>query len=67
MAFGCEPVDEMPVLVVCCRYYVGDGCEITRTTWKHIEAAGFSDLQLRHFHAPLFFLIKPHIMGYAVK
>uniref|UniRef100_A0A3B4CBG8 Methyltransferase type 11 domain-containing protein n=1 Tax=Pygocentrus nattereri TaxID=42514 RepID=A0A3B4CBG8_PYGNA len=48
-------------------YYVGDGCETTRATWKHLEAAGFSDLQLRHFQAPLFFLVRPHILGYAVK
>ncbi|KAG9277198.1 putative methyltransferase-like protein 7A [Astyanax mexicanus] len=48
-------------------YYFGDGCETTRATWKHLEAAGFSDLQLRKFQAPLFFLIRPHIVGYAVK
>uniref|UniRef100_A0A672P0I7 Uncharacterized protein n=1 Tax=Sinocyclocheilus grahami TaxID=75366 RepID=A0A672P0I7_SINGR len=46
-------------------YYFGDGCEATRATWKHLEAAGFSDLQLRHIQAPLFFMIKPHIVGYA--
>lgn len=49
------------------RYYFGDGCETTRSTWKHLETAGFSDLQLRHIQAPLFFMIKPHIVGYAVK
>ncbi len=49
------------------RYYFGDGCETTRATWKHLEAAGFSDLQLRHIQAPLLFMIKPHIVGYAVK
>uniref|UniRef100_A0A8C1BGS7 Methyltransferase type 11 domain-containing protein n=1 Tax=Cyprinus carpio carpio TaxID=630221 RepID=A0A8C1BGS7_CYPCA len=48
-------------------YYFGDGCETTRATWKQLEAAGFSDLQLRHIQAPLFFMIKPHIVGYAVK
>lgn len=48
-------------------YYFGDGCDSTRATWKHIEAAGFSDLQLRHIQAPLIFMIKPHIVGYAVK
>lgn len=48
-------------------YYFGDGCEVTRATWKHLEAAGFSDLKLRHIEAPLVFVIKPHIMGYAVK
>lgn len=48
-------------------YYFGDGCETTRATWKDLEAAGFSDLKLRHIEAPLIFMIKPHIMGYAVK
>ncbi|KAL7832807.1 hypothetical protein SRHO_G00298250 [Serrasalmus rhombeus] len=48
-------------------YYFGDGCETTRATWKHLEAAGFSDLQLRHFQAPVFALIRPHIVGYGVK
>ncbi|KAM9859386.1 uncharacterized protein ACBR49_009615 [Aulostomus maculatus] len=47
-------------------YYFGDGCEVTRATWKHLEEAGFSDLKLRHITAPFFFLIKPHIIGYAV-
>ncbi|CAL8339261.1 unnamed protein product [Merluccius merluccius] len=48
-------------------YYFGDGCELTRATWTDLEAAGFSDLKLRHIEAPLTFLIKPHIIGYAVK
>lgn len=48
-------------------YYFGDGCEVIRETWKYVEAAGFSDLKLRHIEAPLNFIIKPHIVGYAVK
>uniref|UniRef100_A0A1A8CBW4 Methyltransferase type 11 domain-containing protein n=1 Tax=Nothobranchius kadleci TaxID=1051664 RepID=A0A1A8CBW4_NOTKA len=48
-------------------FYFGDGCEATRETWKHLEAAGFSELNLRHIEAPLIFIIKPHIIGYAVK
>ncbi|XP_056293672.1 N6-adenosine-methyltransferase TMT1A-like [Pseudoliparis swirei] len=48
-------------------FYFGDGCEIIRETWKHLEGAGFSELKLRHINAPLLFLIKPHIVGYAVK
>ncbi|XP_026161799.1 methyltransferase-like protein 7A [Mastacembelus armatus] len=48
-------------------YYFGDGCQLTRETWKHLEAAGFSELKLRHIEAPLFALIKPHVVGYAVK
>lgn len=48
-------------------YYFGDGCDLTRVTWKHLEAAGFSELKLRHIEAPFIFVIKPHITGYAVK
>ncbi|KAM7422422.1 hypothetical protein PAMA_010463 [Pampus argenteus] len=48
-------------------YYFGDGCEVSRETWKHLEAAGFSELKQRHIEAPLIFMIKPHIIGYAVK
>ncbi|XP_060776288.1 N6-adenosine-methyltransferase TMT1A-like [Neoarius graeffei] len=48
-------------------YYFGDSCETTRATWQYVEQAGFSEVQLRHIQAPLFFLIKPHIIGYAVK
>jgi len=48
-------------------YFFGDGCEVTRATWKDLEAAGFSELKLKHIQAPLNFLIKPHITGYAVK
>ncbi|CAK6955669.1 putative methyltransferase-like protein 7A [Scomber scombrus] len=48
-------------------YYFGDGCEVTRATWKHLEAAGFSELKLKHVEAPLFVVISPHIIGYAVK
>ncbi|KAJ8260362.1 hypothetical protein GJAV_G00181250 [Gymnothorax javanicus] len=48
-------------------YYFGDGCELTRETWKHLEAARFSDLKLRHIEAPLLFFVRPHIVGYAVK
>ncbi|KAM4613188.1 thiol S-methyltransferase TMT1A-like [Polymixia lowei] len=48
-------------------YYFGDGCQLTRATWKDLEAARFSELQIKHIEAPLTFLIKPHIMGYAIK
>ncbi|CAG06741.1 unnamed protein product [Tetraodon nigroviridis] len=48
-------------------YYFQDGCWVTRETWKNLESAGFSELQLRHIEAPLMFMIKPHIVGYAVK
>ncbi|RVE73497.1 hypothetical protein OJAV_G00049760 [Oryzias javanicus] len=48
-------------------YYFGDGCEVTRESWKNLENAGFSDLKLRHIEAPLAFIIRPHIVGYGVK
>ena len=48
-------------------YYFGDGCELTRSTWSDLEAAGFSELKLTRIEAPVNFLIKPHIVGYAVK
>ncbi|KAJ3602521.1 hypothetical protein NHX12_030274 [Muraenolepis orangiensis] len=49
-------------------YYLGDGCVITRETWKDLEAAGFSELHLAHIDAPrATFTIRPHITGFAVK
>lgn len=48
-------------------YYFGDGCQVTLETWKHLESAGFSELKMRHIEAPFIFIIKPHIIGYAVK
>ncbi|XP_071775552.1 thiol S-methyltransferase TMT1A-like [Centroberyx gerrardi] len=48
-------------------YYFGDGCVLTRATWEDLEAAGFSEIKLRHIEAPLTFMIKPHIIGYAIK
>ncbi|XP_018420039.1 PREDICTED: methyltransferase-like protein 7A [Nanorana parkeri] len=45
-----------------------DGCSIRRTTWKDLEDAKFSELNLRHIYAPTpMKLINPHIIGYAVK
>ncbi|XP_041633617.1 methyltransferase-like protein 7A [Cheilinus undulatus] len=48
-------------------YYFADGCQAIRDTRKDLESAWFSDLKLSHVDAPLLFLIKRHIMGYAVK
>lgn len=49
-------------------YYLMDGCRITRATWADLREAGFSQIHLRHIEAPeVTVLIKPHIMGYAVK
>ncbi|KAH0629208.1 hypothetical protein JD844_011105 [Phrynosoma platyrhinos] len=48
--------------------YVTDGCSLTRETWKDLEKANFSELNLQHINAPLSWsLIRPHILGYAVK
>nr|XP_006131219.1 methyltransferase-like protein 7A [Pelodiscus sinensis] len=48
--------------------YLGDGCCLTRETWKELEKAGFSELKLRHIQAPLSWNpTRPHIIGYAVK
>ncbi|XP_048220564.1 putative methyltransferase-like protein 7A [Perognathus longimembris pacificus] len=45
-----------------------DGCQLTRESWKTLERAGFSKLQLQHIQAPLSWtLVQPHIYGYAVK
>ncbi|XP_045932366.1 methyltransferase-like protein 7A [Micropterus dolomieu] len=49
-------------------YYLGDGCMITRETWKDLEAAGFSEIYLKHIEAPeVTLMIRPHIMGYSIK
>ncbi|XP_029948590.1 methyltransferase-like protein 7A [Salarias fasciatus] len=49
-------------------YYLGDGCTITRATWRDLEAAGFRELHLRHVEAPgVTLMIRPHIMGYSIK
>ncbi|XP_040196749.1 methyltransferase-like protein 7A isoform X1 [Rana temporaria] len=45
-----------------------DGCSIRKITWKDLEDAKFSELNLRHIYAPTAMkLINPHIIGYAVK
>ncbi|XP_071351340.1 thiol S-methyltransferase TMT1A-like [Trachinotus anak] len=49
-------------------YYIGDGCMITRATWKDLETAGFSELHLKQIKAPdVTSVIRPHIMGYSIK
>ncbi|XP_058027004.1 N6-adenosine-methyltransferase TMT1A [Ahaetulla prasina] len=48
--------------------YLGDGCSVLRETWKDLENAGFSKLNLQHIIGPLFLsIVCPHIYGYAVK
>ncbi|NWU66351.1 MET7A protein, partial [Pterocles burchelli] len=45
-----------------------DGCCLTREIWKNLEAANFSELNLKHFRVELPWMpIQPHILGYAVK
>ncbi|XP_062453319.1 N6-adenosine-methyltransferase TMT1A-like [Rhea pennata] len=47
---------------------VFDGCCLTREIWKNLEQANFSELKLQHITVPLPWpLIKPHIIGHAVK
>ncbi|XP_059538836.1 N6-adenosine-methyltransferase TMT1A [Myotis daubentonii] len=49
-------------------YLLFDGCNLTRESWKAVEQAGFSKLQLQRMQAPLSVaLVRPHIYGYAVK
>nr|XP_019580128.1 PREDICTED: methyltransferase-like protein 7A [Rhinolophus sinicus] len=49
-------------------YLLFDGCNLTRESWKPLERASFSQLKLKHLHAPLSWaLVRPHIYGYAVK
>nr|XP_057910383.1 N6-adenosine-methyltransferase TMT1A-like isoform X1 [Doryrhamphus excisus] len=48
-------------------FFFGDGCNITRATWKDVEAAGFSQVHIQHLEAPLTVVIRPHIMGYCIK
>ncbi|XP_061471270.1 N6-adenosine-methyltransferase TMT1A-like isoform X1 [Rhineura floridana] len=48
--------------------YLGDGCSLIRETWKDLENTEFSELNLQHITAPMNCgLVRPHILGYAVK
>ncbi|XP_070790940.1 thiol S-methyltransferase TMT1A-like [Pituophis catenifer annectens] len=48
--------------------HVADGCSLLKETWKDLENAGFSKLNLQHIIAVLSpSVIGPHIYGYAVK
>ncbi|XP_077184779.1 thiol S-methyltransferase TMT1A [Paroedura picta] len=47
---------------------VFDGCSLTRAIWADIEKASFSEIKLKHIHAPFPWTpIQAHIVGYAVK
>ncbi|XP_076967074.1 thiol S-methyltransferase TMT1B [Tamandua tetradactyla] len=48
--------------------HIGDGCCLTRETWKALESAKFSELQMERQPPPFKWLpVGPHIMGKAVK
>ncbi|KAF5928406.1 thiol S-methyltransferase TMT1B [Diceros bicornis minor] len=48
--------------------HIGDGCCLTRETWKDLERAQFSELQMEQHPPPIKWLpVGPHIMGKAVK
>lgn len=46
--------------------WVGDGCHPDRELWVELEQAGFARVEYRRFDVP-FPIIKPHIMGVALK
>lgn len=45
---------------------LADGCHPDRETWRAIERAGFSRVELEHFEAPVA-LMAPHIAGVAIR
>lgn len=48
--------------------HIGDGCYLTRQTWKDLKKAHFSEVQMEWLPPPLKWLpVGPHIMGKAVK
>ncbi|XP_069441188.1 thiol S-methyltransferase TMT1B [Ovis canadensis] len=48
--------------------HIGDGCRLTRETWRDLENAQFSELQVEQHPPPIKWLpVGPHIMGKAVK
>ncbi|XP_004589693.2 thiol S-methyltransferase TMT1B [Ochotona princeps] len=48
--------------------HIGDGCFLTRETWKDLEKAQFSNVQMERQPPPIKWLpVGPHIMGKAVK
>lgn len=51
--------------------YFGDGCSCTRQTWTFLDNAGFSQVHYEKFLMSglrvIGYLMRPHIVGYAVK
>jgi ubiquinone/menaquinone biosynthesis C-methylase UbiE len=46
--------------------FLADGCQPNREIAAHIEAAGFSQVEIEHFSVDMP-VVRPHIAGYAVK
>lgn len=46
--------------------FLADGCHPNRELWRAIEEAGFSQVEIEHFHVDMP-IIRPHIAGYAIK
>ncbi|KAG8585450.1 hypothetical protein GDO81_005032 [Engystomops pustulosus] len=48
--------------------YIGDGCKLTKKTWKYLERSKFSDVKYKHVLAPFKWSpVRPHIYGHALK
>nr|XP_032822973.1 methyltransferase-like protein 7A [Petromyzon marinus] len=48
--------------------YMSDGCKLARDTRRIVQAAGFSEVDIKNINAPLKFpLLNPHLVGCAVK
>lgn len=46
--------------------FAADGCQPNRETWTLVEGAGFSHVELEHFHLDVP-IVGPHIAGVAIK
>jgi SAM-dependent methyltransferase len=46
--------------------FTADGCHPNREIGRHLEEAGFAQLEIEHFNVDVP-VVKPHIAGYAVK
>ncbi|XP_075706244.1 thiol S-methyltransferase TMT1A-like [Rhinoderma darwinii] len=48
--------------------HIGDGCKLTKETWKYLEKSKFSEVKYKHVIAPFKWSpVRPHIYGYALK
>lgn len=46
--------------------FVAEGCHPDRETWNEIQSAGFREVKIEHFRAPLP-VVSPHIAGVAIR